>query len=98
MTTGMDLELGAMNVDAWYAAKLDNWPVNYGTAVSHEMARMIVHDGLGFAGPTDATTGFKLRAQAGENGIYTFDRGDKFDLDRVRAIQERTAAIETAGE
>ena len=29
-----------------------------------------------------------------QNGIYLFDRGTKFDMDRVRRIQTRTAAIE----
>lgn len=29
-----------------------------------------------------------------QNGIYTFDRQLKFDMDRIRAIQQRTAAIE----
>jgi hypothetical protein len=29
-----------------------------------------------------------------ENGIYTFDRKPKFDIDRIRQIQERIAAIE----
>lgn len=29
-----------------------------------------------------------------QNGIYTFDRRAKFDLDRLRAIQTRTAAFE----
>jgi beta-galactosidase/beta-glucuronidase len=29
-----------------------------------------------------------------QNGIYTFNRGIKFDLDRLRAIQRRSAAIE----
>jgi len=29
-----------------------------------------------------------------QNGIYYFDRGAKFDLDRLRAIQRRPAAIE----
>ena len=32
-----------------------------------------------------------------ENGIYTFDRGQKFDGARLRAIQERAAAIEQEG-
>jgi beta-galactosidase/beta-glucuronidase len=31
-----------------------------------------------------------------QNGIYTFDRGEKFDMDRIRAIQQRRAAIESA--
>ena len=29
-----------------------------------------------------------------QNGIYTFDRGQKFDVERLRKVQERTAAIE----
>lgn len=29
-----------------------------------------------------------------QNGIYTFDRQLKFDMDRIRAVQQRTAAIE----
>lgn len=29
-----------------------------------------------------------------QNGIYTFDRRTKFDMDRIRAIQQRKAAIE----
>ena len=31
-----------------------------------------------------------------ENGIYDFDRKPKFDTARIRAIQERKAAIEEA--
>jgi hypothetical protein len=30
-----------------------------------------------------------------QNGIYTFDRRTKFDMDRIRGIQQRRAAIET---
>ena len=29
-----------------------------------------------------------------QNGIYTFDRGTKFDLECLRRVQQRTAAIE----
>ncbi|SFF79344.1 Glycosyl hydrolases family 2 [Actinopolymorpha cephalotaxi] len=31
-----------------------------------------------------------------QNGVYRFDRSEKFDLERVRAAQTRTAAIEKA--
>jgi beta-galactosidase/beta-glucuronidase len=31
-----------------------------------------------------------------QNGIYTFDRREKFDMARIRAIQQRRAAIEAA--
>ncbi len=29
-----------------------------------------------------------------KNGIFNFDRGGKFDLDRIRAVQQRQAAVE----
>jgi len=44
VTTGMDLEIGAIFVDAWYQAKKDAWPMNYGTGISHEGVRLQVHD------------------------------------------------------
>ena len=44
VTTGMDLEIGAINVDEWYAAGKDQWPLNYGTTISQEGVRMLVHD------------------------------------------------------
>lgn len=44
VTTGMDLEIGAINVDEWYAGKEGVWPLNYGTGVSQEGARLRVHD------------------------------------------------------
>lgn len=45
VTTGMDLELGALHVNDWYAKKAkDGWQVNYGTTASHNLARMLVHD------------------------------------------------------
>lgn len=31
-----------------------------------------------------------------QNGLYDFERGDKFDIGRIREIQTRSAAIETA--
>lgn len=44
VTTGMDLEIGAINVADWYDAKEGAWPLNYGTGVSQEGARLRVHD------------------------------------------------------
>jgi beta-galactosidase/beta-glucuronidase len=31
-----------------------------------------------------------------QNGIYSFDRGEKFDMERIRRVQQRPAAIEKA--
>jgi len=91
VTTGMDMELGAMNVDAWYAEKENNWPVNYGTVVSHEMARMIVHDGLKFDGPVDATKGFENRARAGEDGVngWSVTVSDLEQMNQITAILDK---------
>ncbi len=69
VTTGMDLEWGALNIDEWYAAKKDAWPMNYGTAISHEGARMIVHDKLDMQGPIDASAAGKYRAEAAKDGV-----------------------------
>ncbi|PWJ38543.1 amidohydrolase family protein [Sediminitomix flava] len=44
VTTGMDLEIGAIFVDEWYKAKENAWPLNYGTGISHEGIRIQVHD------------------------------------------------------
>ncbi|MCT4372039.1 aminoacylase [Yangia mangrovi] len=45
VTTGMDLELGALNVGDWYDTKAkEGWQVNYGTTASTLLARMVVHD------------------------------------------------------
>lgn len=45
VTTGMDLELGALHVEDWYAKKAkEGWQVNYGTTSSHNLARMVIHD------------------------------------------------------
>ncbi|ARN74276.1 aminoacylase [Oceanicoccus sagamiensis] len=69
VTTGLDLELGAMNVGAWYQREAGQWPMNYGQVVSQEMARMMVHDKLDITKPVDTKDVFPLRAQALEDGV-----------------------------
>ena len=70
VTTGLDCELGALNIAAWYKREKGKWPMNYGQCASQELARMMVHDGLDLAEPVDATDVFKLRARAAkEDGI-----------------------------
>ncbi|WP_287249167.1 hypothetical protein [Moorena sp. SIO4E2] len=45
VTTGMDLELGALKVKEWYDKKAtDGWQMNYGTTSSLILHRMKVHD------------------------------------------------------
>lgn len=69
VTSGMDLEWGAMNVDAWYASKKNAWPANYGTVVSHEGVRMMLHDNLKMDGPKDASNAAELRGEAAKDGV-----------------------------
>ena len=44
VTSGMDLEAGAFNVQQWYADKKGNWQINYGVTASHLLSRMKVMD------------------------------------------------------
>ena len=69
LTSGMDLEIGALNVDKWYAEKKGKWPINYGVAVAQEFARYLVHDGLKIKGPVDATDMPRLRGEAAKDGV-----------------------------
>lgn len=42
VTTGMDFEFGAFDVDKFYEERKDKWKMNYGTTVSHTVARISV--------------------------------------------------------
>ena len=61
VTTPMDLELGTINVDAWYAQRDGQWVANYGAAASHEFHRMRVLDGMPIAEPSDGADFAALR-------------------------------------
>ena len=88
VTSGMDLELGALNIGAWYEREAGQWEMNYGTAVSHEMARMIVHDGLELNDAVDATDIFNLRAaSSAEDGVPNWSLTVS-ELDQINAITE----------
>ena len=67
VTTGLDLEAGALNIAAWYDREKGKWPMNYGQSVSQEMVRMVVHDGLDLSKPVDAAQLFDLRALASKD-------------------------------
>jgi len=40
VTTQMDFEVGALNIDEWYAAREGKTQANFGTPVGHEFARI----------------------------------------------------------
>ncbi len=69
LTTGLDLEIGALNVGAWYQEKEGKWPINYGVSVSQEFARNVVHDGTVIDKPVDATDMPRLRGVAAKDGV-----------------------------
>ena len=66
VTTGMDLELGALEIDKWYDEKeKTGWQINYGTTISHEFVRRLLLDGV--AG-TDILDLAQSRVKAGKDG------------------------------
>ena len=87
VTSGMDLEIGAINVKAWYDAKKDAWPLNYGTGVSQEGARLQVLDPeVKIQGWYDAPTILgSLRAKACEDGTCGW-QDTRSDLDQLNQV------------
>jgi len=87
-TTGMDLEAGALNIDEWYASKKDAWPLNYGTTVSHEGARMMVHDPeLDYSGPFDVIQLLPRRGESGKDGVFGWAQ-TRSTLEQMNRITE----------
>ncbi len=52
------LPIAPLSAADWEAGK---WPINFGSCVSQEMARMVVHDSLDLSGPVDAADMFDAR-------------------------------------
>jgi len=70
VTSCMDFEAGATDIDAWYAKKQGQWPVNYGTTISQELVRGLVHDPeVEPGGADDSNTIFLLRAERCKDGV-----------------------------
>lgn len=70
VTTQMDFEVGAMNIDEWYAARDGKTQANFGTVAGQELARMRVHDGLKLEGPNVSMPYFfQYRAAAAKDGV-----------------------------
>jgi hypothetical protein len=70
VTTQMDFEIGAANIDEWYAARAGKTQANYGTVVGQEFARMKIHDGLALEGPNVSMPYFfDFRTEAAKDGV-----------------------------
>ena len=88
VTTGLDLEAGAVNIAAWYEREKGKWPINYGQVVSQEMVRMIVHDNMDIKEPKDATNLFDLRSECvKEDGIPGWSL-TKSNLEQINQISK----------
>lgn len=88
VTSGMDMEAGAYNIDQWYASKKGKWPLNYGTVICQETCRMLVHDPeVKIEGPQDSTTLFELRAEAGKDGVngWSESRSNLTQMNQITA-------------
>ena len=93
VTTGMDLEAGAIHVAEWYEEKdASGWPLNYGTGVSQEMTRTRVHDPeVDTSGWNDATSVFELRAQAvKDDGVpgWSVTRSSLDEMNQILAYMD----------
>jgi hypothetical protein len=100
VTTGMDLEYGAWPIDTWYAAKDRNWPMNYGTLVSQEVVRMIVHDGLVIKEPMDATNALFIgRGFAAKDGVkgWSVTRSNLEQMNRITAMLDEGLRLGALG-
>ena len=71
VTTAMDLEVGACRVGNWYDKKAESgWQVNYGTASSHALNRMRVHDPeVTMNEPVDFANAATYMHAAAEDGV-----------------------------
>ena len=72
LTTGIDLEIGGLNVGKWYEDKKGTWPINYGLAVSYEFTREVVLDGLKIEDGVSATSLARLRNESAKDGVSSW--------------------------
>ena len=89
VTTQMDFEVGAVNIDEWYAARENRTQANFGTVIGQEFARMRVHDGLKLEGPNVSMPYFfDYRAAAAEDGVdgWSVTRSDVDEMNAITRI------------
>ncbi|GAA5191910.1 D-glutamate deacylase [Ferrimonas gelatinilytica] len=95
VTTAMDLELGALNVDKWYQAREGNQMFNYGTTASHHAVRLLVHDAkemaeqtvVDLSGPLDVLNMAPLIDEAVKDGVpgHSVTRSSREEVNRITA-------------
>lgn len=93
VTTGMDLEIGATRVAQWYDEKKGAWPLNYGTGISHEAARLEVLDpevkiDRAYDAPDILS---KLRTEAAKDGVSGWSdlKANEEQMNQILAILDQ---------
>lgn len=93
VTSGMDLEVGAVGVADWYESKKGKWPINYGTGISHEGARLQVLDSeVEIDGPYDAIGIIgALRNAAAKDGVsgWSVTKADQEQMNKILKIVDQ---------
>jgi hypothetical protein len=99
VTTGMDLEAGALNVSKWYASNAGKTIMNYGTTVGHAFARLLVHDAKEMAsqdqvdmeGPLDMPELMPLINAAGQDGVpgWSVTRSNLEETNRIMEMLDK---------
>ncbi len=89
VTTGMDLELGALHVGEWYDRKArEGWQVNYGTTAGLNLVRMAVHDPeAAIAGPIDFSNAPSYLDKAAQDGVSGWSV-TRSTIDQMNAVME----------
>ncbi|WP_221075420.1 amidohydrolase family protein [Agarivorans aestuarii] len=93
VTTGMDLEIGATRVAEWYENKKDAWPLNYGTGISQEAARLEILDpevkiDRAYDAPDILS---KLRTEAAKDGVsgWSDTKANEEQMNQILAILDQ---------
>ena len=99
VTTGMDIEAGAINVAKWYADHEGKTLMNYGTTASHAVARLLVHDAKEMAsqdqvdldGPVDFLHIPFLMDMAGQDGVpgWSVTRSNREQANRIMRMLDK---------
>ena len=101
VTTQMDFEIGALNIDEWYAKRAGSTQANFGTVVGQEYARMRVHDGMALEGP-DVSMPLTLslhRAQSAEDGVegWSVTPSTREQMNEITAILDEGLRLGALG-
>ncbi|NIB38443.1 aminoacylase [Pseudomaricurvus alkylphenolicus] len=89
VTTGLDLEGGAINVGSWYKKKEGRWQINFGVAASYPFARMAVHDTeVSFQVAVDFGSGGSHIAKAAADGLsgWSESRSNTHQINQISAL------------